>query len=204
MKIFQSKKCILVSLLLILSFTAGSNHCAYAKFLPRDTRLYTPQDYPEYDKYFKSYQKQLEDAFTPEKFFSKKTDYAIYLTFKIRSDGTLVNEPQRYWAICYPDCYSPGEFTHPIYHRLMQKYMPKFTEYVKEIITNNPPPPFPESIDYDEFWIIVCFHYYPKLSRHYVESLKYDKKVIYHTTSTLGATYLYVPPEWIITIYKGK
>ncbi len=204
MGVFNLRKCSLVSILLMLSLIAGSYQCASAKFLPRDKRLYSPVDYPEYENYFKAYQKQLEDAFTPEKFFTKRTDYAIQYVFKIRSDGSIVEEPQASWALCYPGYYSPGEYTHPIYHRLMQKNMPKFIEYVKEIIINNPPPPFPEGVDYLEFWIDVYFHYYPKLSKHNVESFKNDKKVIYHRQSTLGATKLYVPPQWIIIIYKGK
>ena len=50
---------------------------------------YKAEDYPEYEKYFGEYQKQLDKVFEPEKYFSKHTDLYVEYAFRINSKGEI-------------------------------------------------------------------------------------------------------------------
>lgn len=179
----------------------GSN-VVNSKELPHQFH-YKAEEYPEYEAYFGEYQQQLDKVFKPEKYFSKHTDLYVNYVFKINSKGEIVKifPSDQIYAEGY---YHRGEYVHYIYTKIMRKELPRYAEYVKELILANPPKPIPKELSYDSFWIVVSAHYYPKLAKHMVYSRKDDPKVEYTSLSGIGGDGQFVPPEWTILLYRGK
>ena len=163
---------------------------------------YKAEDYPEYEKYFGEYQKQLDKVFEPEKYFSKHTDLYVVYAFRINSKGEISNIRPTF-RITYEGSHLLDAL-HPIYTRIMEKEMPRYMEYIKELILANPPKPIPGELSYDSFWINVSAHYYPKMAKHMTTSLKDIPKVKYTALSIIGGDGKRVPPEWTIILYRGK
>ena len=192
------KKLIVLIFLFIVGITP-----VQSKELPHQFD-YKAEDYPEYEKYFGEYQKQLDKVFAPEKYFSKHTDLYVDYAFRINSKGEISDLRSTY-EIYYEDCYNPGEYTHPIYTKIMKKELPKYREYIKELILANPPKPIPEELSYDSFRIVVSAHYYPKLKKRLVDpQIKKAPKVKYTAQSIIGGDGKRVPPRWTIILYRGK
>ena len=164
---------------------------------------YKAEDYPEYEKYFGEYQKQLDKVFEPEKYFSKHTDLYVEYAFRINSKGEISDLRSTY-EIYEEGCYNPGEYLYPKYIKEMRKELPKYKEYIKELILANPPKSIPGELSYDSFRIVVSAHYYPKLNKRFVCSLKKEPKVKYTALSIIGGDGKQVPPKWTIILYRGK
>ena len=163
---------------------------------------YKAEDYPEYEKYFGEYQKQLDKVFEPEKYFSKHTDLYVVYAFRINSKGEISNMRPTF-RITYEGSHLLDSL-HPIYTRIMEKELPRYMEYIKELILANPPKPIPGELSYDSFWIYVSAHYYPKLNKHFARSLEKEPKVKYTALSIIGGDGKRVPPTWTIILYRGK
>ncbi len=163
---------------------------------------YKAEDYPEYEKYFGEYQKQLDKVFEPEKYFSKHTDLYVVYAFRINSKGEISNMRPTF-RITYEGSHLLDSL-HPIYTRIMEKELPRYMEYIKELILANPPKPIPGELSYDSFRIVVNAYYYPKLAKHMTTSLKDIPKVNYTALSIIGGDGKRVPPEWTIILYRGK
>ena len=163
---------------------------------------YKAEDYPEYEKYFGEYQKQLDKVFEPEKYFSKHTDLYVEYAFRINSKGEI-SDIRPTFRITYEGSHLLDAL-HPIYTRIMEKELPRYMEYIKELILANPPKPIPGELSYDSFRIVVSAHYYPKMAKHMTTSLKDIPKVNYTALSIIGGDGKRVPPEWTIILYRGK
>ena len=163
---------------------------------------YKAEDYPEYEKYFGEYQKQLDKVFEPEKYFSKHTDLYVVYAFRINSKGEI-SDIRPTFRITYEGSHLLDAL-HPIYTRIMEKELPRYMEYIKELILANPPKPIPGELSYDSFRIVVNAYYYPKLAKHMTTSLKDIPKVNYTALSIIGGDGKRVPPEWTIILYRGK
>ena len=163
---------------------------------------YKAEDYPEYEKYFGEYQKQLDKVFEPEKYFSKHTDLYVEYAFRINSKGEI-SDMRPTFRITYEGSHLLDAL-HPIYTRIMEKELPRYMEYIKELILANPPKPIPGELSYDSFRIVVSAHYYPKMAKHMTTSLKDIPKVKYTALSIIGGDGKQVPPKWTIILYRGK
>lgn len=205
-----SRKLVGISIALIITLTFAGTNAAYSKKLPKMVRTYNAADYPEYEEYFSEYQKQLDKAFTPEKYFSKKADFYMTYRYTISSTGEITDMLPYFRSYNWQradEFYYPGQYLHPWYFKALAKEMPKFEEYVKEIILNNPPKPFPKEFEYDSFRMEVCFNYMPKLARFHISRAFVPAEIQvskFDGDESTGGDGRYIPPEWKLDIYRGK
>lgn len=183
--------------------TAG-NFC-YAKQMPHMFEYYkNKKDYPEYEAYMQEYYDTLNKAFQPEKYFTRLTDLQNVHTYQITKDGKITD-----FSVYEGACENPEYVSwilHPLYKYLMIKNCQRYDEYVKGIIYNNPPKPFPKEVEYEAFdihiYFAACPHYKGNLEEeHYLQKSKF----VLQGGNSWGYRHThFTPPEWRVNILRLK
>lgn len=145
-------------LILILFACFLTANIAFCEELPKPGQggIITKEKNPVYYSYIETYALQLKNAFYKSGY--RRNHMGTSYDYVIKRDGTICNLKR--------DLYDSK----------------KLTEIVKQIIINNPPPPFYDGMDIDEFNITVFmgtenyeefkFKYYPRDNLFWINIIK--------------------------------
>lgn len=174
----------------------------------------TPEQSVIINEYIIDYTSTLYDKLDIIEGFPKLGVLWVGYDYYIHRDGTISNFSM-YWNVMEERIDDINKYLHPFDYYAIKNYDKKFEEYVKKIIIDNPPKPFPKEIDYDVMWITLevkrqplAFHESRRLRKNFSYAYFIDKKKFDHCSFNTGSgdffskSGRYIPPRWKVGIVK--
>lgn len=173
----------------------------------------TPEQSVIINEYIIDYTSTLYDKLDIIEGFPKLGVLWVGYDYYIHKDGTISNF-QKDVFVMEDRIDDINKYLHPFDYYTAKNYDKKFEEYVKKIIMENPPKPFPKEIDYDVMWITLevkrqplAFHESRRLRKDFsnasfIEKKKFDYCAYYTQGGDFMSRKKYIPPNWHIGIVK--
>ncbi|MFR1672839.1 MAG: hypothetical protein ACLSWI_07855 [Candidatus Gastranaerophilaceae bacterium] len=168
-----------------------------------------------YIDYFDKYSSQLYDNLKIKENVPFYATLCLTYYYSINKDGSI-SDIKIYTAA---DEYIEyvNKYINPVEYYYTKKYSRSFEDYVKKVILENPPEPFPQDFEYDKitirlsvqagpFWLGLSNDYKKAFKKDF-NIYKNDRNICAHDFSG-GSSFTskkrFVPPQWDITIIKLK
>lgn len=208
--------------LFITLFLFTLSQPAFCQKLPPYANWYqgTINEYPAYKDYFEEYTSRLYDNLKIKENFPWYTTLGVDYYYTINKDGSISDF--KIYTACDEYIEYTNKFIHPLTYSGLVKYSRKFEDYVKKVIYENPPKPFPKEIDYEKMnveleimikpinkkeikYLHKDYWRYQKINKNKTDICAFDMNGGNTTTyNTSKKTYKYIPPNWDIKIFKFR
>ena len=203
----------------LLAVSIAFGNIAFAQKLPSFHDWYTkPQirkNYQVYTNYIEEYTSRLYDNLKIRENFPWYAELGVRYDYYIDKDGSISNFKIYRAADEYIEYVN--KYINPVEYYYTKKYSRSFEDYVKKVILENPPEPFPQDFEYDKitirlsvqagpFWLGLSNDYKKAFKKDF-NIYKNDRNICAHDFSG-GSSFTskkrFVPPQWDITIIKLK
>ena len=202
----------------LLAVSIAFGNIAFAQKLPSVHDWYTKQyirkDYTLFTDYIEEYASRLYDNLEIKKNFPWYAELGVKYEYYINKDGSISNI--KMYSTFGDNLEYINKYIHPIEYYSLQRYSKNFEDYIKKVILENPPNPFPHGFDYDNIKIEFQVAQKPKRESKYQHKefnyyFNIDKKNIdlcafnMNGGNTLTADKKrFIPPQWDIKIIKFR
>lgn len=208
--------------LFITLFLFTLSQPAFCQKLPAYAEWYqgTINEYPAYKDYFEEYTSRLYDNLKIKENFPWYTTLGVDYYYTINKDGSISDF--EIYSSFGEDIEYVNKYFHPITYYGLANYSKKYEEYVKKVIYENPPKPFPKEIEYDKMNVELQITVEPKNKKESDYQHKEFKKYYNIEKNNLDIcafdmnggnsisygpqmkTSKYIPPTWDIKIFKFR
>ena len=202
----------------LLAVSIAFGNIAFAQKLPSVhdwfTKQYIRKDYTLFTDYIEEYASRLYDNLEIKENFPWYANLGLRYDYYINKDGSISNFKIYRAADEYIEYIN--RYTNPVEYYYTKKYSRSFEDYVKKVILENPPEPFPQDFEYDSFKIEIEvvlenkkesklahkeFNYYFNIDKKNIDLCAFNM----NGGNTLTADKKrFVPPHWAIKIIKFR